>query len=165
MTRVLLTENAASEILRIRTDELGTFSCDKSAIADAFGELSTLIAIGRESDNDELQNCANGVLKVMEVLTKYNGLLNVLSETSDCKDGYYDYVEPEQDFDRYRDSALCDSDLESLRGVFSKKCDFVPHAPVDVSAITMVEAAEILGVSLDELKDLMNKERNLNGKA
>lgn len=164
MKRVLLTDNAANEIMRIRNDELGTLSCDKSAIADAFGELSTLINLGRERENEDLQNCADGILKVMEVLNKYNGLLNVLSETSERLDGGYTYDKPEQDYDGDRDCALWGNEVELLRGVFAKRPDIVPYAPVDVDAITMAEAAVVLGISMKELKDLINKERNYNGK-
>ena len=164
MKRVLLTDKAAHDILCIRNNELGTFSYDKSAIADAFGELSTLINLGRDNDNEELQNCTDGILKVMEVLNRYNGLLNVLSQTSERLDGSYEYVNPGQDYDNERDCALFGKEVEWLRRVFAKKPGIVPHAPVDVDAITMVEAAEILGISVKELKDLINKEMNYNGK-
>ena len=164
MKRVLLTDNAANEIMRIRNDELGTFSCDKSAIADAFGELSTLINLGRERENEDLQNCADGILKVMEVLNRYNGLLNVLSETSERLDGGYTYDKPEQDYDGDRDSVLFGNEVDLLKRVFAKNPDFIIHVPADVDAITMAEAADVLGISMKELKDLINKERNYNGK-
>ncbi len=164
MKRVLLTDNAANEIMRIRNDEFETFSFYKTAIADAFGELSTLISLGRERENEDLQNCADGILKVMEVLNRYNGLLNVLSETSERQEGGYIYDKPEQDYDVDRDCAPWGNEVELLRGVFSKRPDIVPYAPVDVDAITMAEAADVLGISIEELKDLINKERNYNGK-
>lgn len=165
MKRVLLTDNAANEIMRIRTDEFGTFSSDKSSIADAFCELSTLINLGRERENEDLQNCADGILKVMEVLNRYNGLLNVLYETSERLDGVYTYGKPEQNYDGDRDCVLFGNEVELLKRVFAKKPGFVPHAPVDVDAITMAEAAEILEVTTDELKDLINQERNYTKKA
>ena len=56
MKRVLLTDKAADEVLRIREDRYGTLSFEKGLIADGFGELSTLINLGR--DNEELQLCA-----------------------------------------------------------------------------------------------------------
>lgn len=95
MRKVLLTEKAANEVMRIRENKLGMFGDEKCFIADAFGTLSTLINLGR--DCEELQHCTDDILKVMEVVNKYNDLLNVLSSTDDCMIGKYDYVESEQD--------------------------------------------------------------------
>lgn len=158
MKRVLLTDNAASEIMRIRNDELDTFSSEKGAIADAFGELSTLINLGRDKDNESLRCCADGILNVMELLNRYNMLLNVLSEISDKHLGRYEFVESVQNID-HSHNILLDKEAELLRRVFAKRPDLVIHAPVDANAITLAEAADVLGISIEELKIMINNER------
>lgn len=160
MKRVLLTDKAADEVLRIREDRYGTLSAEKGLIADGFGELSTLINLGRESDNEDLQGCADGILKVMEILNRYNTLLNLLCATSNCEDGRYEYAKPEHEFDPDNESIFTGSELESMKSIIAKH-DVSLSVPVSVDAITRTEAAGLLGVSVEELHNLIIEERRL----
>ena len=108
MKRVLLTDSAADHVLRIQGNNLNAFSDEKGVIAYCFGVLSTLLCLGR--DCEEIQNNADGILNVMEALNRYNDLLTSLSETNERNVGGYEYVEPEQDYDEYRDAAVCHAD-------------------------------------------------------
>ena len=158
MRRVLLTENAANEVMRIREDKFGAYSDEKCAIADAFGELTTMINLGR--DNEEMANCTDGILKVMSVLERYNGLLNSLNETDDKDLGMFKFVEPEQDYDKDRDSAVWGKGCELLERVFKKHPEVEQiYAPANVDAITLKEAADVLGCSVDELTNELEEER------
>jgi hypothetical protein len=107
MKRVLLTEKAANEVMRIREDKYGTFSDEKGFIADAYGTLSDIINMARDSE-DGLSFCVDGLLKVMEVLNRYNSLLNVLNKSSEHEFGRYEYVESEHDCNEKRDSVVRD---------------------------------------------------------
>lgn len=95
MRKVLLTEKAANEVMRIREDRLGMFSDEKGFIADAFGTLSDIINMARDSE-DGLSFCIDGLLEVMEVLNRYNSLLNVLNKSNEHEFGRYEYVESEK---------------------------------------------------------------------
>ena len=158
MKRVLLTDKAADEVLRIREDRYGTLSFEKGLIADGFGELSTLINLGR--DNEELQLCADGILKVMEILNRYNTLLNLLCATSKCEDVRYEYAKPEHEFDPDNESIFTGSELEAVRSIIAKH-DVSLSVPVTADAITRTEAAGLLGVSVEELHNLIIEERRL----
>ena len=161
MRRVLLTENAANEVMRIREDKFGAYSDEKCAIADAFGELTTMINLGR--DNEEMANFTDGILKVMSVLERYNGLLNSLNETDDKDLGMFKFVEPEQDYDQDRDSAVWGKGCELLERVFKKHPEVEQiYAPANVEAITLKEAADVLGCSVDELTNELEEERRAN---
>lgn len=158
MRRVLLTENAANEVMRIRENKFGTFSDEKCAIADAFGELTTMINLGR--DCEELANCVDGILKVMSVLERYNGLLNTLNETDDKDLGKFKFVEPEQDYDQDRDSAVWVAGRELLERVFAKHPDIKTICvPASVDSITLKEAADVLGYSIEDLIQELEEER------
>lgn len=158
MRRVLLNEQAADQVMRLREDKFGTFSDEKCAIADAFGELTTMINLGR--DNEEMANCTDGILKVMNVLGNYNDLLNSLNETDDKRYGRYELVEPEQDYDKDRDSAVWGKGCELLERVFKKHPEVEQiYAPANVDAITLKEAADVLGCSVDELTNELEEER------
>ena len=161
MRRVLLTENAANEVMRIREDKFGAYSDEKCNIADAFGELATMINLGR--DCEEMANCTDGILKVMNVLGNYNDLLNSLNETNDKRYGRYELVEPEQDYDKDRDSAVWGAGCELLKRVFAKHPEVEQiYAPANVDAITLTEAAMVLGISVDELTNELKEEGRAN---
>lgn len=158
MRRVLLSENAANEVMRIREDKFGAFSDEKCNIADAFGHLTTMLNLGR--DCEEMANCIDGILNVMAVLDRYNDLLNSLNETDDKRYGRYELVEPEQDYDKDRDSAVCGAGCELLKRVFAKHPEVEKiYAPANVDAITLKEAADVLGCSVDELTNELEEER------
>lgn len=158
MRRVLLTEKAASEVMRIRENKFGTFSEEKCAIANAFGILSTLVSLGK--DCEELANNADSILAVMEVVNRYNDLLNLLNSTDDKALGGYEYVEPEHDYDQNRDSAVWGKGCELLQRVFAKHPEVEQiYAPANVDAITLSEAAAVLGISVDELMVELEEER------
>ena len=158
MKRVLLTGEAACDVMRIREDKFGTFSEEKCAIADALCNLAAMISLGR--DNEEMANCADRILKVMCVLDRYNDLLNTLHETDDRCYGKFEYVEPKQDYDPNRDSAVWGDGVDLLKGVFEKHPEIKEiNVPASVDAITMEEAAEVLGCSVDELMVELEKER------
>ncbi len=161
MRRVLLTENAANEVMRIREDKFGAYSDEKCNIADAFGHLTTMLNLGR--DCEEMANCTDGILKVMAVLDRYNDLLNYLNETDDKHLGKFEYVEPNQDFDKDRDSAVWGAGCELLKRVFAKHPEVEKiYAPANVDAITLKEAADVLGCSVDELTKEIEEERRAN---
>lgn len=161
MRRVLLTENAANDVMRIREDKFGAYSDEKCNIADAFGELTTMINLGR--DNEEMANCTDGILLVMCVLERYNSLLNSLNETDDRRNGKFELVEPEQDYDKDRDSAVWGKGCELLERVFKKHPEVEQiYAPANVDAITLKEAADVLGCSVDELTNELEEERRAN---
>jgi len=161
MRRVLLTENAANEVMRIREDKFEAYSDEKCTIADAFGELATMINLGR--DCEEMANCTDGILKVMNVLGNYNDLLNSLNETDDKRYGRYELVEPEQDYDKDRDSAVWGAGCELLKRVFAKHPEVEQiYALANVDAITLKEAADVLGCSVDELTNELEEERRAN---
>lgn len=161
MRRVLLTENAANEVMRIREDKFGAYSDEKCNIADAFGHLTTMLNLGR--DCEEMANCTDGILLVMSVLERYNDLLNTITETDDKRNGKFELVEPEQDFDKGRDSAVWGAGCELLKRVFAKHPEVEKiYAPANVDAITLTEAATVLGISVDELTNELEEERRAN---
>jgi len=161
MRRVLLTENAANEVMRIREDKFGAYSDEKCNIADAFGHLTTMLNLGR--DCEEMANCTDGILLVMSVLERYNDLLNTITETDDKRNGKFELVEPEQDFDKDRDSAVWGAGCELLKRVFAKHPEVEKiYAPANVDAITLTEAATVLGISVDELTNELEEERRAN---
>lgn len=158
MRRVLLTENAANEVMRIREDKLGAYSDEKCNIADAFGHLTTMLNLGR--DCEEMSNCTDGILKVMAVLDRYNDLLNDINKTDDKHWGKFEYVEPNQDFDKDRDSAVWGKGCELLERVFKKHPEVEKiYAPANVDAITLKEAADVLGYSIEDLTQELEEER------
>lgn len=161
MRRVLLTENAAKEVMRIREDKFGAYSDEKCNIADAFGHLTTMLNLGR--DCEEMANCTDGILNVMAVLDRYNDLLNSLNETNDKRYGRYELVEPEQDYNKDRDSAVWGTGCELLKRVFAKHPEVEQiYAPANVDAITLTEAAMVLGISVDELTNELKEEGRAN---
>lgn len=161
MRRVLLTENAANEVMRIREDKFGAYSDEKCNIADAFGHLTTMLNLGR--DCEEMANCTDGILMVMSVLERYNDLLNTITETDDRRNGKFELVEPNQDFDKDRDSAVWGAGCELLKRVFAKHPEVEKiYAPANVDAITLKEAADVLGCSVDELTNELEEERRAN---
>lgn len=158
MRRVLLNEQAADQVMRLREDKFGAYSDEKCNIADAFGHLVTMINLGR--DCEEMANCIDGILNVMAVLDRYNDLLNSLNETDDKRYGRYELVEPEQDYDKDRDSAVWGAGCELLKRVFAKHPEVEKiYAPANVDAITLKEAADVLGCSVDELTNELEEER------
>lgn len=161
MRRVLLTENAANEVMRIREDKLSAYSDEKCNIADAFGHLTTMLNLGR--DCEEMANCTDGILKVMAVLDRYNNLLNDINKTDDKHCGKFEYAEPNQDFDKDRDSAVWGKGCELLERVFKKHPEVEQiYVPANVDAITLTEAATVLGISVNELTNELEEERRAN---
>jgi len=161
MKRVLLTDKAANEVMQIREDKFGAYSDEKCNIADAFGHLTTMLNLGR--DCEEMANCTDGILKVMSVLDRYNDLLNNINNTNDKHLGKFEYVEPNQDFDKDRDSAVLGAGCELLKRVFAKHPEVEKiYAPANVDAITLKEAADVLGCSVDELNNELEEERRAN---
>ena len=45
MRRVLLNEQAADQVMRLREDKFGAYSDEKCNIADAFGHLTTMLTL------------------------------------------------------------------------------------------------------------------------
>lgn len=161
MRRVLLTENAANEVMQIREDKFDAYSDEKCNIADAFGHLTTMLNLGR--DCEEMANCTDGILKVMAVLDRYNDLLNDINKTDDKHCGKFEYAEPNQDFDKDRDSAVWGKGCELLERVFKKHPEVEQiYVPANVDAITLTEAATVLGISVDELTNELEEERRAN---
>ena len=156
MRRVILSEKAADEVMRIRENRYDVFNEEKCAIADSYAELTGMINIGR--DCEEIASCTEGILMVMSVLERYNGLLNRLAETDDKNFGEFKFVNPEQDYDKDKDSSVWGIELELLKRVFDKQNKKI-YAPANVDAITISEAASALGLTVDELKIEMDKER------
>lgn len=159
MRRVLLTEKAANEVMRIREDKFGTFSDEKGFIADAFGVLNDLVNIARDS-SDVIGACVDDLLKVMDVLNRYNSLLNVLNNSSDHEFGKFEYVESNKEYDNDNNSAMSCLEVELLKQVIAKipKLEKI-FVPVEVDAITMSEAADVIGLSVEELHRMINEER------
>lgn len=161
MRRVLLNEQAADQVMRLREDKFGAYSDEKCNIADAFGHLTTMLNLGR--DCEEMANCTDGILNVMAVLDRYNDLLNDINNTNDKRYGRYELVEPEQDYDKDRDSAVWGNRVELLKRVFAKHPDIEKiYVPANVDAITLTEAATVLGISVDELTNELEEERRAN---
>lgn len=161
MKRVLLTDKAANEVMQIREDKFGAYSDEKCNITDAFGHLTTMLNLGR--DCEEMANCTDGIIKVMSVLDRYNDLLNNISKTDDKHWGKFEYVEPNQDFDKDRDSAVWGAGCELLKRVFAKHPEVEKiYAPANVDAITLKEAADVLGCSVDELNNELEEEMRAN---
>lgn len=156
MRRVLLTEEAANEVMRIRENDLGAYSDEKCNIADAYATLNCLINLGR--DCEEIANCIEDLLAIMYVLERYNRLMNILFGSTENKKGRYEYVAGKE-LNISRDTPLNSIQCGLLEKVFKKHPDIKKiYAPVNIDAITIVEAAEILGCSVDELHKELQEE-------
>lgn len=157
----MLTENAADQVMRLRENKFGAFDDEKKVIADAFSNLTTMINLGR--DCEEMANCTDNILMVMNVLSRYNDLINDIGQTDDKHWGKFEYVEPNQDFDKDRDAAVWGPGCELLKRVFAKHPEVEKiYAPANVDAITLKEAADVLGCSVDELTKEIEEERRAN---
>lgn len=158
MRNVLLNENAAEQVMRIRENKLGVYNDEKCAIADAFAELSDMINIGR--DCEEMANCTEGILTVMSVLVRYNTLLNTINGTDDVSSGKFEYVKTERNSGEEIDSSVFGVGRELLKHILEKhsKLDKI-YIPEIVDSNTLAEVADILDCSVEELKKELNEFR------
>ncbi len=160
MKRVLLNDRAAYVINGLKNDDLMQWSSQKVEIADAFSELAKLLNSARNDKDGDLSADVDGVVKVMETLSGYNELLNDIAGINEPSVAYYSVEFPEN---KERELLPNSGAYKALRKIFDENPEALAKVKVDIDALTMSEAAEMLGMSEKELGELIFNIRQ-NGK-
>ncbi len=149
MKRILVTENVATMVKKMRNDENGEWSAFKVDLADSFSELAMMLSVARCDDSGELAASADGIIRVMETLANYNNVLNTLYEHSEGKKASYSIDVPKLEA---TPSIPNEKMYEALKQIFDEHPEAMKNLKDDVDALTIGEAAEILGMSVESLE-------------
>lgn len=90
MKKVLLSNKGAETVENLR-DEFGTFQSEKCDIADTMCGLSDMMQFG--IDDNDVTPFATDILRAMNVISKYNDLVNDLNYERDIQEPKYGLVQ------------------------------------------------------------------------
>lgn len=159
MKRVVLSNSAAKEIVRLR-DDIGSYEFAKKQIADAQCVLANMLNHGRDKDSD-ISNYADSVITIMGVLSDYNSLVDGLSERNDHEWEIYHMDKEDFEEGNMEDYIPDEKELDLIGKVLESE-NVKLEGRLRLDEMTFFEIADAVGIHEEELRTKVREMKHNN---